>query len=456
VISKKTIALSSFSVLGLVGLSLFLHSCHSGPSLLDEIQKQGTLVVVTRNAPTTYYELHDQYEGLEHDMATAFADSLGVKVKFVVKDTTAEILSAIEHGQAHVAAAGLTKTEARADKFRFGPTYQQVKQQVVCRRGGKHPKGVDDLTDVQLVVAAKTSYVERLKQLKQDHPQLEWQAVDNIDSETLLEQVWRKKIDCTVADSTIVSINRRYFPELRVRFDLTEPEGLAWALPSGAGELNARLYGWFSKYKAAGKLDKLIERYYGFIEVFDYVDTRRFVRRIRTVLPKYKSLFKSAAQKHDLDWTLLAAQAYQESHWRPRAKSPTGVRGIMMLTLTTAREVGIKSRLNPKQSIDGGALYLSRLLERIPDEVPQPDRTWFALAAYNVGMGHIYDARDLAEQLGRNPNLWHEMEEVLPLLTQKRYYRKVKHGYARGHEPVIYVNRIRDYRDLLLNHLERQ
>mgnify|MGYP002624872028 FL=1 len=179
------------------------------------------------------------------------------------------------------------------------------------------------------------------------------------------------------------------------------------------------------------------------------MDTRRFIRRINTVLPKYKDQFKAAARKYDLDWMLLAAQAYQESHWRTNARSPTGVRGIMMLTMNTARELNVKSRLDPVQSIHGGARYFKQLHDRIPEEVQEPDRTWFALAAYNVGMGHIYDARALAQRLGNDPNTWVGLSEVLPLLSQKKYYRTLKHGYARGREPVIYVQRIRDYHDIL-------
>ncbi len=153
---------------------------------------------------------------------------------------------------------------------------------------------------------------------------------------------------------------------------------------------------------------------------------------------------------NDLDWTLLAALSYQESHWNPRAKSPTGVRGIMMLTLPTAKEVGVKSRLDAAQSIKGGAKYYARIYERLPEEIVEPDRTWVALAAYNVGIGHIHDAQTLAKRQDKDPNSWSVLAEMLPLLSQKRYYRTVKHGYARGSEPVFYVNRVRNYRDLLL------
>ncbi len=195
-------------------------------------------------------------------------------------------------------------------------------------------------------------------------------------------------------------------------------------------------------------------KYYGFFKVFDYVDTRVFLRRVEQRFPKYREYFRQAAEEHDLDFTLLAAQAYQESHWRPRASSPTGVRGIMMLTRPTARAMGVKNRLDPRQSIFGGARYLARMKERFSDAVQEPDRTWLALAAYNVGRAHLHDAQKLARRQGVSPHHWRDMKEVLPLLSQARYYRDLKYGYARGTEPVRYVRHIREYRHILEQELE--
>jgi len=431
-----------------IALLTCLSACQQGDHI-SKILDNGELVVVTRNAPTTYYDLHDEQAGLEFEMVNDFAANLDVKVRFIVKDTTSEILETLQSGEAQLAAAGLTKTDERQSAFLFGPIYQEVEQQIVCRRGGPNPKKVKDLNGFELVIAADTSYEEKMVALQKDNPSLQWRIEEGVDTETLLEKVWLKEIDCTVADSNIVAINRRYYPELKVRFNLTKPESLAWAIPKEAERLHAELNHWFVDYKDAGKLEALLEKHYGFIEVFDYVDTRKFVRRIKTVLPKYRKEFEKEAAKHDLDWLLLAAQAYQESHWRAKAKSPTGVRGIMMLTQTTAREMGIKRRTDPIQSIQGGARYMKKLLKRVPESISEPDRTWFALAAYNVGMGHMYDARTLARRLGKDPDRWSDLSEVLPLLSRKKYYKTLKHGYARGREPVRYVQRIRDYHDIL-------
>lgn len=421
----------------------------AAPSLLEQIRHNGQIVVATRNAPTTYYVGSHGPRGFEYEMIRDFARHLGVAVRLEVRHSIREVLDAVRNGAADLAAAGLTRTPARQQAFLAGPDYFDVRQQVVCRRGGAVPDTIAELADVKLAVIADSSYVERLEFLSGDFPELAWRTVHGKSTEQLLGAVWRGEIDCAVADSNIVRINRRYYPELVVAFDLTEPQPLAWMMPPGATQLGLAVAGWLKEYAAIGGLAVLEERYYGHVEVFDYVDVRVYYRRVMQRLPRYKPLFRTAAERHDLPWTLLAAQSYQESHWNPEARSPTGVRGLMMLTRITARAVGVENRLDPKQSVFGGARYLSRMIARVPDRVVGPDRIWFALAAYNVGMGHMHDAQTLARRLGRNPYRWADLEDVLPLLSQKAYYKDLKYGYARGTEPVRYVARIRDFRDIL-------
>lgn len=438
----------------LLVLLLALSGCADDDAYIKRIQSEGKLVVVTRNAPTTYYVGRDGETGFEFDLVSAFAEHLGVEVEVVVRDNPSDILAMIAAGEADIAAAGLTRTQQRQQRVLFSHSYQDVTQQLVCRRQGAQPSQVEDLLGLSIEVPAETSYVEQLNQLQQDYPELSWQVHPEHNTEYLLEKVWQRELDCTIGDSNIVAVNQRYMPELSVRFDVSQPQPLAWALPPEAEGLQGELNNWLASFRDSGQLQTLINKYYGFIDVFDYVNTRTFQRKIKTLLPQYQALFEAAGKKHEIDWTLLAAQAYQESHWDRRARSPTGVRGIMMLTLTTAREMGIKSRLDARQSIFGGARYMASLRARLPDEITEPDRTWIALAAYNVGMGHVYDARNLARELGRNPDLWHDFREVLPLLSQKKYYSKLRYGYARGSEPVLYVQRIRNYHDILLQTLK--
>lgn len=418
-------------------------------STLEEIRRTGELVVLTRYGSTTYYESRDGLDGYEYALTQAFAESLGVEARYVILDSIPEVLEAIQSGRGHIAAAALTRTEERELAHLFGPDYKTVQQQVVCHRKGPVPKDISELPSVRLLVLGGSSYVERLGELKEEIPGLEWGTTVELSTDEILEQVSRREVDCAVSDSNIVAINRRYFPDLQIAFPISEEQSLAWVLPPGADGLLARLEKFFAEADENGLLASLDERYYGHVTIFDYVDTKRYMRRILNRLPRYRETFERAAAKHDVPWTLLAAMSYQESHWNPRARSPTGVRGMMMLTLPTARAMGVKNRLDPNQSIMGGARYLARMIERVPEEVSGEDRLWFALAAYNVGFGHLQDARELAGRLGQDPNRWHSLKTVFPLLSRKKYYRTLEHGYARGSEPVQFVERIRSYADML-------
>ena len=434
-------------------LIFVLPACDDTPSR-TELPKE--LVVVSRNAPTTWYQGRDERMGPEYELIRSFAEYYKIPFRLESVDSIGEVLQWMQQGKAHIAAAGLTDTEKRrAEGFLFGPAYYEVQQQVVCRRSnGAVPRKIEDLVGKSVQVIANSSYVELLHQIKQDHPRLRWQEVDDTSTEQLLEQVWLKKIDCVLADSNIVSINQRYYPELVVAFPISEPQHLAWVINPDWPQLQDYIQDWLNHITENGQLAVMHEKYYGHVEIYDYVDTRKFIRKIKTTLPKYREAFRNAAIKNKLDWTMLAAQAYQESHWNTSAKSPTGVRGMMMLTLNTARQMGVKSRLDALQSIDGGAKYMARMIRRIPDSVQGEDRIWMALAAYNVGFAHLRDARSLAEEMGKNPNYWVDVKELLPLLAQKKYYKKLKYGYARGQEPVDYVQSIRDYQQVLIQQLE--
>lgn len=176
-------------------------------------------------------------------------------------------------------------------------------------------------------------------------------------------------------------------------------------------------------------------------------------RQLATVLPHYDQLFTRAAQTYHLPAALLAAIAYTESKWQPRA-THRGVAGMMMLSTTAAHAVGVSNRLSAGQSVRGGAQYLARLRALISTAVPLPDRNYFALAAYNMGIGHLQDAQTLARQLGKNPHVWADLKQVIPLLAEHRYYSGLHHGYARGSAVVDYIERVRGYQAVIAPHLD--
>lgn len=417
--------------------------------LLEAVKKSGELIVLTRNAPTTYYEGRDGPDGYEYHLVELFAKSLNVRTSYKTMNSVDEIFAAVKNGQGHIGAAGITRTGEREKIYNFGPDYKSIEQQIVCHRMGPAPKNKEDLADLSILLVHGTSYVENMERLKADISGLVWNTTSELSTEQVLAKVWRREVDCTLADSNIIAINQRYYPELKVALAASETQYLAWVLPDNSVKFQKALEKWFENIKANNVLAEIEERYYGHTEIFDYVDIRAYKRRIINRLPKYRQLFHAAAKKHNIPWTTLSAQSYQESHWDARAKSPTGVRGMMMLTKKTAESLGITSRLDPQESINGGAKYLAQLLKRIPEDVQKDDKLWFALAAYNVGMGHLWDARTLARQFGKDPGKWVDIQDVFPHLSQKKFYKKLKYGYARGTEPVRYVNRIRNYQDIL-------
>ncbi len=447
--TKKENGLRFISTL-LISLTLLV-ACGEARPHLEEIRERGELRVLTRYAPTTYYIQGDQLAGIEYEMAKRFAEYLNVTLKIIVPENLGSMLEQIAEGKADLAAAGLTVTPERKLEIEFGPTYQQVTQQLVYRQGNDKLKNISQLKSGQLEVVADSSHVERLKELQEDFPDLNWTANEELDSSGLLELVDRQLIDYTVADSNEVAANQVLFPELRVAFDLTDPQDLAWAIPrSSDRSLHAELVSFFNQLEASGELDQLMEEHYGHIRRFDYLDAKKLHRRIQTHLPLYQTAFKSAAEEFGFDWKLLAAIAYQESHWDKDAVSPTGVRGLMMLTTNTAKLMKISDRKDPLQSIQGGAGYLASIRARLNEDILEPDRTWFALAAYNVGLGHVLDARKLTVRGGKNPDKWSDVREFLPRLSKRKWFETVKHGYARGGEPVRYVRNIRRYYDILL------
>ncbi len=420
---------------------------------LERVKATKTLTILTRYDPTTYYESSDSLAGLEYDLVTLFAKHLKVEAKFIIPKTFAEILQKTQAGEADFAAAGLTITQARQQQFLFTPPYHKITEQVIYRTGTKRPKKPSDLVNGILEIVKDTSHVETLQRLQQKIPQLQWLTNHFLDTDELLYLVNERLIDYTIADSNQITLMRRFYPKLNVAFNISTSRQLAWAFKKSDDlSLYQAASSFFKKIKQNKTLEQLLERHYGHTRNIKYVGHCTFHLHLHSRLPQYQELFEAAAQKWGLDWRLLAAISYQESHWNKRAVSPTGVKGLMMLTKATADQLGIKDRTDPQESIYGGARYFKQRLKKIPARIPQPDRTWFALASYNVGFGHLEDARIITQKRGKNPDKWIDVKRSLPLLSKKEWFSKAKHGYARGTEPVIYVDNIRSYLDLLIWH----
>jgi len=438
-------------IIGLVVACLFLSACTKSRSQLEQVMHRGEIRIATHSGPATYFVDKDGETGLEFELATRFASHLGVELKLVVVKTSAEVDKLVESGKVDIAAGGIGQGYSANAPLIYGPDYQWVNRQIVYRTSHWRPVSLDDIYPDQLDIADGTVPLSTLENLRALSPSLSWVIHTDKDNNDLLEMVENGEIFYTVAYSNDVILARTSYPDIRPAFNLTEPEPLAWAIKNtGDHSLMREIEKFNEKIAGDGKLADLIERFYGPSGFFDYVDSRKFVDKYKKNLPGLKAFFKRSAEQYHIDWRLLAALSYQESHWNKNAQSRTGVRGLMMLTQTTARQLGVRNRMDPEQSIEGGTKYLRSLIRRVPERIEEPNRTWFALAAYNVGFAHLEDARILTQKAGGNPDIWEEVKLRLPLLSNRKWYKQTQHGYARGYEPVKFVARIRKYYNVLV------
>ncbi len=438
-------------MLAAVILLPFLYSGNDRPTVLQQSQQRGSLTLLTRNGASSYFIGPEGGTGPEYDLAAAFADYLGLEIDVRVADAFGDLGTLLTGKQGELIAANLTRTPARERLFNFGPDYAEAKIVIVYRRGKFRPRKLPDLLGLRLSVIADSNYEDLLKKAKKILPDLEWTAEKSMGMEDLLLAIADGELDATLVDSNIFSINSQFYPRLQIGFMLADSQPQAWAFVQGDDDsLVQQARSFFRLIDENGRLAAIRSRYYDHTSELDRVGMFQFMKQVRNRLPSLLPVFQEVAQVHGMDWRLLAAMGYQESHWDPEATSHTGVRGIMMLTLRTASQLGINNRLDPEQSIEGGARYFLRLLKRMPARIPEPDRSWMALAAYNMGWGHLEDARVLTQKQGGNPDRWQDVNERLPLLSQEKWYRQTRFGYARGYEAQQYVNNIRSYFDTLI------
>jgi membrane-bound lytic murein transglycosylase F len=454
---------------------LLLSACQieSEPkSEFEQIQERGVLRVGTLNNQLSYYIGPDGPAGLDYELARKFAEQLGVKLEIRPAFRQADLFPALKKGDIDIIATGLNQTSEAVQRFRPGPAYYYVSQQVVYKKGQLRPRDINQLINYQakkdsnaeegsnagaetLQIVEQSQFVPTLTALQKQYPDFQFEIVGDADTRDLLKHVSTGDLRFTVTDSVELSLAQRLYPDLALAFELTEDQPVSWFTRRSEDEsFYAMLIEFFGNIKQSGELATLEEKYIGHIEAFDYVDTRAFIRALDNTLPKWAPLFQKYSE--EFDWRLIAALAYQESHWKPKAKSPTGVRGMMMLTLPTAKSVGVTDRLDPEQSVRGGVEYLRRIVARVPDSINEHEKIWFALASYNVGYGHMMDARRLTKAQGGDPNAWADVKERLPLLRQKRFYSQTRYGYARGDEARNYVENIRRYYQSIIGHVSQK
>ena len=432
----------------MLALIMGLASC-SRPVASPETS--GELRVGTRNSPATYFLGSDgQPAGFEHDLMVAFGDSQSWSVRWTEKSRPDALLELLESDRIHLASAALTQAVVKNRHLISGPVLFETPVHIVYRAGSRAPRNIKDLAGKKLALVIGSGHTAIMMGLKRKHTGLSWAALENVWPEELLAQLQAGRYDAVIINGMDFDPMRSFYPELAVAFDLSEKQKIVWGLSrSSSQSMRNALTRFIEASRKDGTLKRIYERYFGHVKRLDSTDILGILQRRPIRLPPFRRHFREAQTLTGIDWRLLAAIGYQESQWNPLATSPTGVRGLMMLTGDTADRMGVNNRLDPHQSILGGARYLALMKDSIPSRIPEPDRTWIALAAYNQGLGHMEDARRVAQARGGDPDSWVDVKEALPHLSRGTFANVTKFGYARGHEALQFAENIRNYYDIL-------
>ncbi|MGE5087800.1 MAG: membrane-bound lytic murein transglycosylase MltF [Candidatus Levyibacteriota bacterium] len=448
------------ATIALAAGALLLSGCEQPPPAPPA---QPSLSVVVRPGPTTWFTGPNGHaSGFDHDLLTRFARERGLALKVAFADDAASLMESVASGEAQLGAGGLfghapaqASTNAagaplQAATVRWTAGYDSAEPVLIYNADGYKPRRWQDLGNATVAYPAHTGVEALLATTRAAHPDIRFTPVDVASSDALIAQVSDGTIDYAIVPSTDASAARNIHLDFDVAFPAGERGKLAWAVGAGEQALRDALDAFIARLRKDGTLTRLAERYRAAPDQVDRADAGVFQDRIRQMLPQWRRTFVEAQATSGIEWRLLAAVAYQESQWDPLATSETGVRGLMQLTEDTARTLGVADRLDPRASAIAAARYIADLKSRLPARIAEPDRTWLALAAFNIGIGHLEDARILAQRNKLNPDLWSDVRKMLPLLADPKYYIAAKNGYARGGMPVAFVSRVRGYYDILL------
>lgn len=443
--SSQFIKLALWAItLGILGH--YLLSGLSWRSDWEHVQNRGELRIAIRESEGIYWPEGSEFNGLEHDIIEALENELDVPVQLFAVNNLDDLYRAIGAGAVDVGLPGTSRSPSSSKK------HQPYLTTDVGRiyKANSNITNADSTNETKVIGIVDPIAHQSIMQSKIDAQT----AIASFDSDRSINEILTLlnlgDLDQVIMDERDFKPQQSIFPTLR--FEAIEADRDVHFIykDDEDGSISSRINAVLNQFEASELLNQITDRYYGEALEFDFVDNLTFEKHMASRLPTYIDLFKTYGEANGFDWRLLAAVAYQESHWRANARSPTGVRGLMMVTLNTAREMGIENRLDPEQSTQAGARYLATLKARIPEEITEPDRTWFALAAYNVGYGHLQDARKITELLEDNPNRWVDVRTHLPKLALKEYYPWTRYGFARGSEPVTYVANIRRFYERLI------
>jgi membrane-bound lytic murein transglycosylase F len=447
---------SKLALLSCIGVLTACGPASSPPPPPSPAEPPKELVVAMRPGPTTWFVgPKGDAAGLDRDLAELFAARLGLPLRVISFDSPSQLIAATASGEAHIGAGGLYQPEPGdalnpAASLLFTRGYYTTEPVLVYNTEGFKPESWTDLIGEVVGIVEGTGLEAALGKVRSEHPEVRWRPLPLPAAEGLIEQVSEGSLGYAVVASTEAAAARNVFLNVETAFTAGAKRDLVWLLPTARTDLRDKVDTFFEQVISDGTMQRLIDRYFGYARRVQRIDASAFRDRINNVLPAYAALFHQAQQQTGIEWRLVAAIAYQESHWDPLATSETNVRGMMMLTEETAKRLRVADRLDARQSIVAGARYFAELKKALPTRIAEPDRTWIALAAFNIGIGHLEDARTLAARRKLNPDSWSDLKKTLPLLAQADHAEDTKYGVARGGQAVVFVETVRAYYDVLL------
>ncbi len=413
---------------------------------LPGIRKRRVLRVLTRNNPATYFLWRGELMGFEYELARHFAKQQKLRVEVVVPPTREDLIPWLLEGKGDLIAASMTISDQRKNQgLEFSRPYLTASEIIVARADEPESRlgSFEDLAGRTVVVRRSSTYWRTLKQIQNQGITVNIEtAPEDLETEELIAKVAEGEYDLTVADSHILDIELTWRKDIRAAFALGDPQQLGWAVRTSNPQLVQAMNDYMKKEYRGLFYNITLQKY------FKNSRTIRKHAEFRTThtgeLSPYDTLVQRYAKQYGFDWRLIVSQMYQESRFNPQARSWAGAVGLMQVLPGTARSIGFHDVKSPEQSIHAGVQYLDWVRERFDPELPVEIRTWFALAAYNAGHGHVRDARRLARKLDLNPDRWFgHVEKAIQLLAKRKYARQARHGYCRGSEPVQYVHEIK-------------
>ncbi len=437
------------ATLGAVLAWLFLLSPNVSLSHWQQIKLRGELIWGTRPSLLTYFSTPETKAGLEYLLLKQFARAHNIELNVLELDSNTALLHALDNREIDLAGAHLTLTPQRREKYHHSLPYNQSMILAVGNRNTPRVGTIEDLSGLSGRILGASSYAEEFLSLP-NHRDWNVSVVDDSSTFEIIQDLLSGDFDYTFADSNLVQIYQKYLPGLRVLQPLGQSQDVVFlSSQSHDDSLILQLNEFIEHMRKNGFIERMLDDINIGLPNLAVADSVTFLYNYNTHWPEVSDYFYRVAEQHGLNPALLGAIAYQESHWKPKAVSVTGVRGLMMLTRRVAKEMGVKDRTNPLQSVEGGARYFLNMLEKIPDRIAEPDKTYLALAAYNIGYGHLEEARRLTQGHGKDPDKWDDVKSFLPMLNDKKLEDALKFGNADGETAVVYVENIITYKNLL-------